>query len=98
MSARTTEAEAIKHFGTRDPRRRGEEREPLLAALETDRASVRAQFRRLGVTHAVVMPPLCFEAYEVLLSRLIRELADEGRARPVTELSTDLVQLWEIDP
>lgn len=76
--------------------KKGDEREPLLRRLEQDRQLVREQFRRLGVTHAVILLMDGNPIYDVLLARLVRELAEHGRAELVRELSTETAQVWRI--
>lgn len=91
------ERDAIQRFfGTTEIHKRGDDREPLLQRLETDRQSVRAQFRRLGVTHAVVLLRDGNALYDALLARLLRQLATEGKAEPVAGLSTLDRQVWRI--
>ncbi len=76
----------------------GKERPPLLARLEKSRKSVREQMRRVGVTHAVLLLEDGQPLFEVLLARLVRELALEGRAEPLWGTPSGTVQIWRIRP
>ncbi|MEZ5962866.1 MAG: hypothetical protein R3F56_03365 [Planctomycetota bacterium] len=75
---------------------RGEQREPLLRAFEDDRDSVRDQFRRLGVTHVVLLPREGNPMFEAMLARLVRALAESGQATPLPDLAPVATQVWRL--
>ena len=87
-----------ERYGAPSPHRQGDAREPLLAALEQDAPMVREQFRRLGVTHAVLLLREGNPLYEILLARLVRRLDGAGRATLVPRLSSEWIQVWRIRP
>ncbi|GEM_PF-3900577 len=76
----------------------GKARPPLLARLEKNRENVRTQMRRVGVTHAVLLLEDGQPLFEVLLARLVRELAGEGRAVPLWGTPSGMIQVWRIRP
>ncbi len=76
----------------------GKNRPSLLAELEKDREDVREQMRKVGVTHAVLLLRDGQLLYEVLLARLVRELAREGRAFPLWGDPEGMIQVWRIRP
>ena len=85
-------------YGVPNPHRRNDDREDLLRDLERDTPKVRDQYRRLGVTHAVLLLDQGNPLYEVLLARLVRRLLDEGRATLVPEVSSESIQVFRIRP
>jgi hypothetical protein len=85
-------------YGTRSPQRVGDDREPLLRELERDAAMVRDHYRRLGVTHAVLLLDQGNLLFEVLLARLVRRLVEEGRASLVPQVSSVSIQVFRIRP
>lgn len=89
---------ALEAWGSLPTPAEGAERPPLLAALEEARSSVRDQFRRLGVTHAVLLLEQGQTLYEILLARLVRGLAEERKAFLVRASADGLVQTWRILP
>ena len=77
---------------------KGKDRPPLLAELEKDRDKVRRQMRKVGVTHAVLLLKDGQVLYEILLARLVRRLAGEGKALPLWGDPTGTIQVWRIHP
>ncbi len=76
----------------------GKERPPLLAELEKDQDDVIRQMAQVGVTHVVLLLEDGQPLYEVLLARLLRRLALEGRARPLWGVAGGRIQVWRINP
>lgn len=87
-----------KMYGVNSPQRMGPDREPLLREFERDAAMVRDQYRRLSVTHAVLLLEQGNPLYDVLLARLVRRLVEEGRATLVPEVSSESMQVFRIRP
>ena len=54
--------------------------------------------RKVGVTHAVLLLKDGQVLYEILLARLVRRLAGEGKALPLWSDPTGTIQVWRIHP
>ena len=87
-----------ERYGVPSPHRTGDAREPLLRELEQDAAMVRDHYRRLGVTHAVLLLDQGNPLFDALLARLVRQLGEEKRATLVREVSSEAIQVFRIQP
>ena len=67
-------------------------------SLWRHRDEVQRQFRKLGVTHVVLLPKIGQSASEVLLRSLTADLEKKGRAHHVYGQKQSAVELWRIDP
>ena len=57
---------------------------------------MKEQFRRLGVTHAVLLLREGQLLYEVLLARLVAEMAAAGRAVPLFRSRDGSALVWRL--